>query len=161
MHDNFLRYYPAICRQLTCLLGDDRLAEDIAQETFIRLYQSPPRDPGKTGGWLFKVARNLAYNLIRSEKSRTVREMKVQAWNRNEVSSEEIVIGKEEAEMVHKVLNSLDERDRTCLIMKFSGFSYDDIAKVAGVKKTSVGTIIARAQAKFRNRVLEMRGVEL
>lgn len=107
------------------------------------------------------MARNLAYNLIRSEKSRTVREMKVQAWNRNEVSSEEIVIGKEEAEMVHKVLNSLDERDRTCLIMKFSGFSYDDIAKVAGVKKTSVGTIIARAQAKFRNRVLEMRGVEL
>jgi DNA-directed RNA polymerase specialized sigma24 family protein len=38
----FDSYYPVICRQLTCLLGSRAAAEDVAQETFIKLYQSPP-----------------------------------------------------------------------------------------------------------------------
>ena len=45
-------YYPVICRQLTCLLGNRDAAEDVAQETFIKLYQSPA--PGILqfrGGW--------------------------------------------------------------------------------------------------------------
>lgn len=159
IQEHFYRFYPAVCRQLTYMLGDAGLAEDIAQEAFIKLYQSPPNDQGATGGWLFRVAKNLALNLIRSEKSRLLREAKVQegSW---EISSEETVIRKEETNMVHRVLNSMLERDRTCLIMKFSGFSYDEIARATGVKKASVGTIIARAQARFRDRILEMKGSE-
>ncbi|MFZ5634113.1 MAG: sigma factor [Bacillota bacterium] len=95
--EHFRRYYPAVCRHLTCILGDSGLAEDVAQETFIKLYQSPPDVPGKTGVWLFRVATNLAYNLIRSEKSRFLRESRVQEEVCTAVASEEIVIRKEEA----------------------------------------------------------------
>ncbi|MFZ5643478.1 MAG: RNA polymerase sigma factor SigX [Bacillota bacterium] len=158
IQDQFYRYYPALCRQVSFILGDSGLAEDVAQEAFIKLYQSPPENKNAIGGWLFRVAKNLAYNIIRSEKSRSLREQKVQEKDPGEISSEEIVIRKEEARMVHRVLNSLGERDRTCLIMKFSGFSYEEIARATGTKKASVGTVIARAQAKFRERVLELKG---
>lgn len=158
IRDLFHRYYPAVCRQMTFILGDSGLAEDVAQEAFIRLCQSPPDDPGRVGGWLFRVATNLAYNHLRGEKSRSLRESRVQSAGSTEASSEEIVIRREEAEMVHRVLNSLGERDRTCLIMKFSGFSYEEIAQAIGVRKASVGTIIARAQARFRDKILEMKG---
>ncbi|MHB8157635.1 MAG: RNA polymerase sigma factor SigX, partial [Desulfocucumaceae bacterium] len=151
-------YYPALCRQVTHILGDSGLAEDIAQEAFIKLYLSPPSDQGKVGGWLFRVARNLAINFIRSEKSRLNRESRVSEKVYEEVSSEDVVIRKEEAEMIQHVLNALGERDRTCLIMKFSGFSYDEIARATGLKKASMGTVIARAQAKFRDKVLELKG---
>lgn len=88
-----------------------------------------------------------------------LRESKVreESW---EFSSEESVIRKEDTNMVHRILNYMPERDRTCLIMKFSGFSYDEIARATGVRKASVGTVIARAQARFRDRMLEMKGSE-
>lgn len=158
MQEHFCRYYPSVCRQITFILGDSGLAEDIAQEAFLKLYQSPPDNRSAVGGWLFRVAKNLAFNLIRSEKSRSQRELKVQEEHYGEISSEETVVRKEETAMVHQVLNTLGERDRTCLIMKFSGFSYEEIARATGAKKASVGTIIARAQAKFRERVLELKG---
>lgn len=160
MKDLFHRFYPALCRKMTYMLGDSSLAEDVAQEAFLRLHLAPPNDPERAGGWLFRVAGNLAVNHLRSEKSRLRREARVGADQPGEMTSEEIVIRKEEAEMVHQVLNSLGERDRTCLIMKFSGFSYDEIARAIGVKKSSVGTIIARAQARFRESILEMKGSE-
>lgn len=147
-----------MCRQLTYILGDSGLAEDVAQETFIKLCQSPPSDPERVGGWLFRVAANLAYNHLRSEKSRLSREARTMAAVSVEMTSEDIVIRKEEVEMVNRVLNNMGERDRTCLIMKFSGFSYDEIAQTIGVKKSSVGTLIARAQARFRDRILETKG---
>jgi RNA polymerase sigma factor (sigma-70 family) len=158
IQEHFYRYYPAVCRQIAFILGDSGLAEDIAQEAFVKLYLTPPDNRSAVGGWLFRVAKNLAYNLVRSERSRTQRELKVQEEDRGEISSEETVIRKEETAMVHQVLNALGERDRTCLIMKFSGFSYEEIARATGTKKASVGTIIARAQAKFRDKVLELKG---
>ncbi|KJS68886.1 MAG: RNA polymerase sigma factor SigX [Peptococcaceae bacterium BICA1-7] len=158
IQEHFYRYYPSVCRHVTYILGDSGLAEDIAQEAFLKLYQSPPDNRSAVGGWLFRVAKNLAINLIRSEKSRSQRELKVQEERYGEVSSEETVIRKEEAAMIHQVLNAMGERDRTCLIMKFSGFSYEEIARATGTKKSSMGTIIARAQAKFRERVLELKG---
>src|SRR5690606_8149349 len=70
---------------------------------------------------------------------------------------EDLAIRSEERINVHQVLESLSERDRTCLIMRFSGFSYQEIAEVIGVSKNSVGTILLRAMRRFR-REYENRG---
>src|SRR6266542_2691183 len=49
----------AFCRRL---LGESGLAEDLAQETLLRAYQSLPRleQPSRFGAWLFGIAANLA-----------------------------------------------------------------------------------------------------
>lgn len=153
----FKRYYPFVCRQLTYLLGNQAEAEDITQETFIKLYHSPPPDYQNIGGWLARVATNLAYNYMRSEKSRKRREEKVNDKFLSD-SPEEHAIKSENADFIKRALNSLDERSRLCLIMKHSGFSYEEIALATGLKKSSVGTVIARSQSKFKKIFMQMKG---
>lgn len=152
------RYYNAICRQLTYMLGNQATAEDIAQETFLKLHNTPPKEYQNIGGWLSRVATNLAYNYLRSEKSRQNREKKTNEQACTLASSEEIALQHEERRIVHETLEALPDRDRICLIMKHSGFTYDEIAESIDVKKTSVGTIIARAQARFKKTYMKQKG---
>ncbi|HBX23052.1 MAG TPA: PRK09639 family protein [Desulfotomaculum sp.] len=152
------RYHPFVCRQLTYMLADRAMAEDVAQEVFLKLYSSPPREFQNIGGWLSRVATNLAYNYLRSEKSRQRREEKTSLPGRVADSSEEQALKNEEVRSVRLVLDDLPERDQLCLLMKHSGFTYEDIAAATGLKKSSVGTIIARAQARFKKVYLEQKG---
>jgi len=130
----------------------------LAQETFLKLYNSPPSEFQNIGGWLSRVATNLAYNYLRSEKNRRRREEKNNLLVQTVHSSEETALRNEEVRSVQRALESLPKRDRLCLLMKHSGFSYEEIASSTGLKKSSVGTIIARAQARFKKVYLEQKG---
>jgi RNA polymerase sigma factor (sigma-70 family) len=121
-------YYPALCRQLTYMLGSRAVAEEITQEAFLKLYCTPPRQYQNIGGWLSRVAVNLAYNYLRSEKSRLRREEKIERQGFKTISSEDAVLQNEETNLVRSTLQTLPKRDRLCLLMKHSGFSYDEIA---------------------------------
>ncbi len=159
--ETYNRYYPAVCRQLTYMLGSHAVAEEITQEAFLKLYCTPPRQYQNIGGWISRVATNLAYNYLRSEKSRLHREVKTNHHELTAISSEETALQNEEASLVRITLQTVPERDRLCLLMKHSGFSYDEIAESIGTKRTSVGTIIARAQAKFKKVYLKQKGCEV
>ncbi|OFW33430.1 MAG: hypothetical protein A2074_01605, partial [Candidatus Aquicultor primus] len=129
------------------ILGEQSAAEDIAQETFIRLYERPPKEFTNLSGWLIKVSTNLAYNYLRGEKSRKRREMAdtpVKELYADDVSR----MG--ETEEVRDALRRLDYRDRVLIVLKFYGFSYLEISEMTGVKKASVGKSLARALEKFQ-----------
>ncbi|KKM12230.1 hypothetical protein SY88_04620 [Clostridiales bacterium PH28_bin88] len=148
----FRVYYPNVYRQITYLLGDQAAAEDLAQETFLRLYRSPPVDMSNLGGWLARVAANLAYNHLRAEKRRKEREARdFEETVGRVLSFDEALIRNQEIRAVRRCLSRLADRDRTCLLLKFSGFSYQEIAEVIGVQAASVGTILARAQRRFKD----------
>lgn len=155
----FDRHYPAICRHLTCLLGNRAAAEDVAQETFIRLYQTPPPEPSNLGGWLARVATNLAYNHLRSENSRSRREVGASLDRiETEPGPEETLVRNEEVALTRQVLELLPVRDRACLMLKFSGLDYASIARATGIKESSVGTVLARARARFKAEYIKHRG---
>jgi RNA polymerase sigma factor (sigma-70 family) len=143
----FRANYPTVLRHAVFLTGNRALAEDVAQETFIKLYERPPREFTNLSGWLLTVATNIAYNNLRSEKSRKRRE-------EAEIPVDEVfdqdLEGLVDAERVRELLAKLDDRDRTCLVLKFSGFSYEEIAQIVGINKSSVGKVIARALEKFK-----------
>ena len=147
----FERYYPGVFRRALLILGNRAAAEDVAQEVFFRLWYSPPRDAGNIGGWLYTTAAHLSLNHLRGEKRRRDRETRAGA-DRSEAGegAEEAAVANCEAESARRALAKLAERDRLILLMKFSGHSYRDIAAAAGVEKGSVGTLLARAQARFR-----------
>jgi len=149
-HELFARYYPGICRQLATVLGDAAMAEDLAQETFLRLYSSPPRDMGNIGGWLYRVALNLAYKHLRREENRRRRELRAASDPAAGSNSHRSFHELQEIREVREILNTLPLRDRLCLILRFSGYSYKEIASVIGVDVKSVGTIVARARLRFR-----------
>lgn len=147
---SYEKYYSVIFRHCAYLTGDVHAAEDIAQETFIKLYNSPPAY-GNRAPWLSRVATNLSYNYIRDRKTRRSKEPVFEEHGAsNVISIEEIAIKDWEVRLTRKILNKLNHRDRLCLLLKFSGYKYSEIAETAGIEKASVGKILSRAQEKFK-----------
>lgn len=152
---HYKEYFSTVYKHILYLVGSHQIAEDITQEAFIRLYKSPPEHENVIA-WVTKVANNLAYNHIRDQKVRRNREEIIEERDNGKVISiEDAVIKNSEIRLVRKILNSLEPRDKMCLMLKFSGYKYDEIAEVIGVDKSSVGTILARCQTKFKERYLK------
>ncbi len=63
----FQQYWPRLCELLFRLTGDWHESEDLALETFLRLYQQPPDHDQNLPGWLYRVATNLGLNAVRAQ----------------------------------------------------------------------------------------------
>jgi RNA polymerase sigma-70 factor, ECF subfamily len=144
----FQRLYPSLFRYLHRLTGDADVAEDIAQETFVRLLrQTLPEDEVRP--WLFTVAMNL----VRDHARKTDRRHRLLTSAPTMVTPgrlpDEDVERSERVDRVRRVLEHLPMRDRQLLLMREEGFKYEEIAAVIGVAPASVGTLIARALKRF------------
>ncbi|SMB87176.1 Sigma-70 region 2 [Desulfonispora thiosulfatigenes DSM 11270] len=73
----FKIYYPVVVKKIISILGDAEISKDIAQETFLKYYYQDKKEIDNIKAWLLTVASNLAYNYIRAEQSRKMREEKV------------------------------------------------------------------------------------
>lgn len=144
----FASLYPSLFRYLQRLTGDADVAEDIAQEAFVRLLrQSLPE--AEVRPWLFTVAMNLVRDRARkSERRRRLLTTAPPLVTRPNMPDEDME-RHERISAVRDVLDRLPERDRQLLLMREEGFKYDEIAIVIGVAPASVGTLIARALRKF------------
>jgi RNA polymerase sigma factor (sigma-70 family) len=146
----FETHYESVFGWLSYLLGDTAAAEDLAQETFLKLLYSPPKERINIGGWLNTVAANLAFNYLKSEKNRQKRETLSGALRHiAETSAEDQVIGTARFSRVQGALEQLTARERLCLLLRTAGFRYEEIGEVIGVKASSIGSVLARARAKF------------
>ena len=144
----FQQLYPSLFRYLHRLTGDSDVADDIAQEAFVRLLkQSLPE--AEVRPWLFTVAMNLvrdhARKIERRQRLLTTAPVMVSSF----ASPDEGVERGEQVQAVRLVLDQLSERDQQLLLMREEGFKYEEIAQVIGVAPASVGTLIARALRRF------------
>lgn len=133
-------------RYVARLTGDDDVAADAVQETFVRLVErdAPPRE---TRGWLFTVATRWAFERARTQ-ARRVRLLAAGAGALAPSAAPDPAAELEAAEqrrLVRDALAALSERDRTVLLMREEGFSHREIADAVGTTTKSVGTIVARA----------------
>lgn len=150
----FREHYPTVLRKISGLIADRAVAEDLAQEVFLRLYRNPPQELNSMGAWLHRVLTNVTYdylrksektkNLLLKEQSRYLTEEQVHP------SSDTIVIENWEKEVVRKVLHKLSDRDREALLLKEKGYSYQEIAAILQVKPKTVGPLLMRASARFQ-----------
>ena len=144
----FEKLYPSLFRYLHRLTGDADVAEDIAQEAFVRLLrQSLPSDEVRP--WLFTVAMNL----VRDHARKTDRRQRLLTTAPQLVTPatlpDENLERAEKVARVRGALEILPQRDRQLLLMREEGFKYEEIAAVIGVAPASVGTLIARALKRF------------
>lgn len=144
----FADLYPSLFRYLHRLTADADVAEDIAQEAFVRLLkQSLPENEVRP--WLFTVAMNLVRDRARkTERRKRLLTTAPELVTRRSLPDEDME-RTERVAAVRDVLGRLPERDRQLLLMREEGFKYDEIATVIGVAPASVGTLIARALKKF------------
>lgn len=157
----FATYYPSVVRQIMRVVKEKAVAEDIAQEVFLKLYNTDRTQITNLPAWLAKAALHMAYNYIRSTSRRQARDEKVgQEQEIYSLSSEENWLKQDEILTVREVLTQMDERDRTLLMMKYSGFNYKELAEAVQVESSSVGTLLSRAKTKFRTMYKQIRGYQ-
>ena len=137
------------CHRLT---GDPDVAEDVAQEAFVRLLdRQVAGEQAALRVWLFKVATHLIRDRWRvSSNRRRLLEIHPVAPGKPPDSERETERSQEVAS-VRYALETLDPRDRELLLMREEGFSYGEMAEAVGVQATSVGTLLARTQRRFTN----------
>ena len=148
--DLFVRYYGQVYRVVYRLTGTREGAEDLAQETFLALYDQPPRlEPGTSlAAWLCRVVLNRGYNVLRGERRASQRlERTTSSSPQTDPHTE--ALRAEERTRVRAALAQLPERQGKLLLLRYSGLSYAEIATVLDVAPGSIGTLLARAERAF------------
>jgi len=153
----FHEHWSAIHRFLSRMVIDPAEAEDLALETFYRLYEHrlDGQDDSNARGWLFKVATNLALQSIRSFKRREYYEINAGKDALNETHESQpsrIFAKKEEQYLVRVVLGQMNSRRAELLIMRHSGMSYKEIANALRLSPTSIGPLLLRAEREFEKK---------
>ena len=154
--DLFRQHYSNVVRRVMVIVKEPSIAEDIAQDVFVKLYHADRKTIDNLPGWLAMVAVHTAYNHIRTEKRHHDRNNRQAVPEHDQTGSiEDRYMELEDIQEVQQALMKLPERDRDILMMKFSGYSYEEIAQSKGLEKTSVGTLLARAKKRFKQRYTE------
>lgn len=146
----FDHQFPSLFRYLHRLTGDGDLADDLAQEVFVRLYQRASL-PDDTRGWMGAVAHNLLRDNKRTAKRRLhlIEARPGEFTSGSSAHADENMLADERRQLVRKALDKLSERDRRMLLLRHEGYSYREIAHALGVNETSVGTLLLRATNVF------------
>jgi RNA polymerase sigma-70 factor (ECF subfamily) len=151
----FTLHHRAVYGAAYSLLRDAGLAEDVTQETFMRLHSN--RETAPQGEllrpWLLRVALNLSYNTLRGRSRASVREDEfakdVVGFAGASESVEADFERRADIEAARRALEKIDEPMRSCLLLKQQGLSYREIAAAVSVSESYVGSLIARGRKEF------------
>jgi RNA polymerase sigma factor (sigma-70 family) len=155
--DLFREHWQHVYRLLLGLVGDPAEAEDLALETFLRLYRRPPGGAQgfNFGGWLHRVAANLGLHSIRSYKRRERYELSAGKFALEQAAPEnpaEQLAQAEARNAARHVLAGMPEKQSRLLILRYSGLSYKEIGAALTISPASVGPLLLRAEREFEKR---------
>lgn len=148
----FLAHYEGVYRLLYRIVGAREDAEDLAQETFLRLTRQrfPAGRVHNVRAWLYRVATNLAYNLLRGESRRARRQEQFGAQTTPETDDPAgAALVADERIVVRRILARLPQKQAQLLLLRHAGLSYRELADAMEIAPGSVGTLLARAEAAF------------
>lgn len=134
-------------------LHNERDAADLAQETFVRVWEQRAKyRPGAAfRSWLFAIAVNLARNRLRWWKRRP--EVTLDAWNDegDSPTGAHVAESRERAEAVRQAISKLpgDWRE-VILLAEFEGMSHAEISAVIGTTTKAVESRLYRARGALK-----------
>jgi RNA polymerase sigma-70 factor (ECF subfamily) len=139
----FREHGPAVYRFAVMLLRHHQDAEDVVQETFVKLLThlgAGGRDDNLRG-WLFTVAAHAA----RDRQRRSSRWIPWSSAHERVVDPPGLPDEDGRLRAAREALQRLSTRDRMLLALRASGLSYQEIAAASGIRPSSVGRLLARA----------------
>jgi RNA polymerase sigma-70 factor, ECF subfamily len=144
------QYQHRLLRYLLYLTGDRETAEDLFQETWIKVLERGNQYDGRHNfsTWLFAVARNLTIDHLRRKKAVSLDSMSdedegpIEIPDMSQISAFEVVARHELRERVQVGLTAIQPEYRETVVLRFhEGLSLDEIAEVTGAP---LGTIKSR-----------------
>lgn len=149
------RYYTCVVDIVSHMCGDSVLAEDAAQEAFLRAWTKLPsfRPDSSLRNWLCRIAINAALDVLRRKTEGHSSDEEMQNLIDKNSGPEEVLIEKEQAAFLQQAMKSLPEASRTVLVLReYGGLSYEEIASVLDIP---IGTVMSRLNYA-RNRLRDM-----
>ena len=144
----FDQHGASLYRFARVLLRHSEDAEDVVQTAFVRLIEHLERngDASNLRAWLFTVTANLARDRMRRRR----RWLPWAAAPGREPAAAPELDTRDPQRQFLAALEQLASRDRLLLALRAQGLSYREIARIADVQPTSVGQLLARALARWR-----------
>ena len=149
----FTLHHRTVFRAARSVVQDAGLAEDVVQETFLRLYKNLDSisDEEMLRPWLIRVAINVARNTVRGAIRANTRDENY-VKDSGVMATRSVDMDYEEYSGVNEIRRAIDkvkEPLRSCLILKQQGLSYKEIASSLELNESSIGTFVARARQEF------------
>jgi len=164
------RYVASIYRLVRRKLGDALLAEDIAQETFMKALRMMDRvdDSFNFGGWVHTVARNLCFDELR----RRQRDLRADSADDDDTDllaglpstargfdPVQVQESNEMRRQVWAVAQRLPEKYRLVLTLReLQDLSYRQIARSLKMSESAVETLLYRARLRFKEEFISAEG---
>ena len=134
------RWEKRVFNYLLRLVNHREDAMDVAQEVFLKAYQNLPKldDADRFSAWLFRIAHNEAYSLLRRRKPEG--EMPAEAAVFGGASSiTSSMMPMETTMAVRKAIKSLSEDHREAVLLKvYQGFKFEEMAEILGCPVSTV-----------------------
>lgn len=146
------------------LVRDRALAEDLAQEAFLRVYQARHRyrAEARFTTWLYRIATNLALNAIRDQRPTAFRSEAADQESGSETSRlvdsrptvEQRLMQSDRERLIRQAVETLPANQRAAVILhKYQDVDYRQIAKILGVSVSAVKSLLFRAYESLRARL--------
>ena len=152
----------------TCLrmLRDPQLAEDAAQDAFVRAWNAIESFRGGiVRPWLLRIATNRTYDILRSKARRPAASLDAQPFESEPEWTTQVSHGEhpeqfttrgELSELLQNALDSLPEDQRLAIVLSdVQGYGYDEIAQVMDIAVGTVKSRISRGRARLREYLQE------
>jgi RNA polymerase sigma-70 factor (ECF subfamily) len=146
--DLYRQFAPGVYRYLVRVCGSRLTAQDLLQETFLRLHLQLRQRAAITcpRPWLYRVAVHLARDHQRASQRAALRDGRYARDER--IIDFQAAVERQDA--VAHALARLTPRMRQVLLLFAEGFTYREIAEITGVECGYVGVLMQRARAAFR-----------
>ena len=148
----FNRYREAIRRLFVQRLGNDSDADDLLQETFLKIYLNIHRYDNRYtfGQWLYAIARNTLVDFTRKSRTALSIDEHFSAPAATTPTPEESIINSQQRLQIDKFLQNLSEQHQKLFRLRFlEEYSYEEIAEKLQMPMGSVKTGIHRARERM------------
>jgi len=159
------RYKDKLINFVYSYFGSKDDAQDIVQETFIKLYQKKDyyKPISEFSTWIYTIAANISKTELRKRKRRktsSLSELGIEDKDfdiRYEDDTDSEILKQFNQKALNKAIQSLDLPFRTAFILRdIQELSYDDISKITGVPLGTIKSRINRARIQLQSKLKEI-----
>ncbi len=146
-------YYGPVYRYVASRVGRPSDAEDLAQLVFVKVLESLPRYEQRGvpfGGWLFRLARNVVIDHVRTRREHVTLEVIVEKSS-DDQGPDELAVLRQEMDSIAHALRRLTPEQREAVELRFfAGLSAKEAAEAMGRQEGTVRGLQFRAIAALR-----------
>ena len=151
------RYYDRVKKFIIRLVKDEWIAEDLIQETFIRVQKNydSVRDPSKLSPWIFRIAYNLCQDHFKTKKKVNADMGRLEERLPTPIREIPLLKELEQSQMgacVQEQMNLLPESQKIVLILyDFMGFKHAEIAEILNISMENAKVRLHRARKGLKS----------